>query len=134
MAPSGTDSNIVNSGEATVVSLAQSVALIHRQCEEILNRLNAVREELSQLAVRESELRVVLERNTEYENQLDRLDKVIGKKATPDWIVAAIAGASLQVEPFPYTVIDRVLPGYLYDALMRGLRSEERRVGKEGRS
>ena len=121
MAPSGTDSNIARSDEASVTSLAQSVSLIQRQCEEILNRLDAMREELSQLAVRESELRVILERNTEYEGQLDRLDKVIGKKATPDWIVAAIAGASLQLEPFPYTVIDRVLPGYLYDALLRGL-------------
>ena len=121
MTPLGTDSNIARSDEASVASLAQSVSLIQRQCEEILNRLDAMREQLSQLAVRESELRVILERNTEYEGQLDRLDKVIGKKATPDWIVAAIAGASLQLEPFPYTVIDRVLPGYLYDALLRGL-------------
>ena len=97
MAPSGTDSNIARSDEASVASLAQSVSLIQRQCEEILTRLNAMREELSQLAVRESELRVILERNTEYEGQLARLDKVIGKNATPDWIVTAIAGAPLQL-------------------------------------
>jgi hypothetical protein len=107
MALSNPDSSAV-SGDASVASLAQAVALVQRQCEEILQRVDTLSEQLSQLAVRESELRVILERNTEYEGQLDRLDKVIGKKDTPDWIVAAIAGASLQVEPFPYIVIDRV--------------------------
>ncbi|MGH9255013.1 MAG: hypothetical protein ACRD3C_10635, partial [Vicinamibacterales bacterium] len=121
MALPSTGPNIIRSDDASVASLAQAVALIQRQCEEILSQVNALSEQLSQLSVRESELRAILERNTENESQLDRLDKVIGKKATPDWVVAAIAGAPLHLEPFPYTVIDRLLPGYLYDSLLRGL-------------
>jgi hypothetical protein len=120
VAPSSTDSNVV-SGDSSVASLTEAVALIRRQCEEILNRVNALSEQLAQLAVRESELRVILERNTECELQMERLDKVRRKKATPERVAAAIAGAQLHFDPFPYTVIEDLLPAYLYDALLRGL-------------
>ncbi len=65
MALPSTGPNIIRSDDASVASLAQAVALIQRQCEEILSQVNALSEQLSQLSVRESELRAILERNTE---------------------------------------------------------------------
>jgi len=121
MALSGTDPNIVRADDAGVASLAQAVALIQRQCEEILNRVDALREQLSQLTARESELRMILERNTEFEPQLERLGKLLRKRTTPDRVTAAIGDAQLHLEPFPYAVIDGVLPDHLYDSLLRGL-------------
>jgi hypothetical protein len=116
-----TDPNIANSGDASVASLTEAVALIQRQCEEILNQVNAMSEQLSQLAGRESELRKILERDSECESHLDRLAQVLRKKAIPDRLKASIDQAQLHLEPFPYTVIDSVLPGSLYDSLLRGL-------------
>ena len=92
-----------------------------QQFEEILTRIDALSQQLAELAARESELRAVLERNSELEPHMDRLDKVLRKKTTPERIQAAIDGATLHLEPCPYTVIDNVLPDSVYECLVRGL-------------
>ena len=116
-----TDSNVTPSGDAAVASLAEAIALVQRQCEEILSRVNAMNEQLAQLTVREQELRRILERDSEFEPHLERLGKLLRKKTTPGRIAAAIDRAQLHLEPFPYTVIDGLLPEELYNALLRGL-------------
>ena len=111
----------INTDDVSVASLAQSVSLIQRQCEDILNRINEMSGQLSQLAAREQELRIILERNTMLEPYLERLGKVIRKKAMPERILASIDKAPLQLDPCPYVVIDDLLPESMYDALVRGI-------------
>ena len=121
MTLSKTDSKVAPAGDATAVSIAEAIALIRRQCEEILERVNTMNEQLAQLTVRERELRRILERNSQYEPHLERLGKLVRKKMTPDRIAAAIDRADLHLDPFPYTVVDGLLPDELYGALVYGL-------------
>jgi DNA-binding FrmR family transcriptional regulator len=116
-------------------ALEHSVASIQRQCNAILEQVTAMREQLSQLARREAELRAVLERETELDAQLDRLGKVLRKTTTGEKVTAAIESATLHLEPFPYAVIDDLLPASLYDSLLTGLPPvelfENKPAGKE---
>ena len=102
----------------------------HQQYDEILEQLKAIRAELSELAARESELRAIMQRDTELETYLDRLNRTIGKKTTEQHVAAAIDGADLRMDPCPYAVIDNFLPGRLYDSLLRGIPPVEQFAGK----
>lgn len=101
--------------------LAQSVARVQRQCQEMLEQVKAMGAQLSHLAVRESELRAVIERDTELDPQLDRLRKTLRKSTMDERIGAAIDGAELRLDPFPYAVIDGLLPRVFYEALLQGI-------------
>ena len=116
-----TDSNVARPGDASTASLAEAVTVVQRQCEEILKQIGTINEQLAQLTAREQELRKILVHNSQYEPHLDRLGKLLRKKALPDRIAASIDRAQLQLEPCPYTVIDGLLPEEHYDALLRGL-------------
>jgi hypothetical protein len=116
-----TDSNLTQSGDAAIASLAEAIALVQRQCEEILSRVDAMHEQLAQLTARELELRKILERDSEFEPHLERLGKLVRKKMMPVRIAEAIDRTQLHLEPFPYMVIDGLLPEELYNALVRGL-------------
>src|SRR5688500_12057567 len=74
-------------------ALAHTVALVQQQCQEILAQVKAMREEMSQLSVREGELRAVLERATEMDAHLDRLKKTLRKTTMAQRVQAAIEGA-----------------------------------------
>jgi len=97
------------------------VALLQQQCADILEQVTAMRGELSRLAVRESELRAVAERNTELELHLDRLQKALRKTTTMEDVATAIRGAELHLEPCPYILVDHLVGAQLYDALLTGI-------------
>ena len=106
-----------------------------QQLGEILAQVTALREQVSQLAERESELRAVLERETELEPQLVRLGKILRKAVLVEQPAAAVANATLHLEPYPYTVIDDLLPDMFYDALLMGIPPvelfEHKPIGKQ---
>ena len=91
-------------------------------------------DQVTQLAAREAELRLVLERNTALELIIDR-GTDIEKSTNGQKVAAAIDGAELHLEPFPYTIIDKLLPHQLYNSLLRGIPPSElfaaRAPGKE---
>jgi hypothetical protein len=89
--------------------------------EDILAELKALRDEVAQLRVREGELRAVLTRATELDAHLDRLNKTLRKTTMGERVTAAIESAEYHVKPFPYTVIDNLLPQVFYDALLQGI-------------
>jgi hypothetical protein len=121
MAVSKTGPPIGNAADSSIASLADSIADLRQQCQEILGQINAMGEQLSQLVTRETELRLILERDTELEPHMERLGKTMRKATTADRIAEAIGRAALQVDPFPYSVIDGLLPDRLYESLVRGL-------------
>lgn len=92
-----------------------------KQIAAMAGQIAALREELSHVTRRESELRAVLERETELDANLDRLTKVMRKSNMVERITESIEAAPMRLDPFPYTVIDDVLPQSLYDALLLGI-------------
>jgi len=105
----------------SMASITDSIEGLRRQCNEILSRVDAISDQLSQLVARESELRLILERDTELEPHMERLGKTMRKVTTAQRIADAVGRAPLQLEPFAYSVIDGFLPDRLYESLVRGL-------------
>jgi hypothetical protein len=101
--------------------LERSVATVQQQCDALLQQMTTIRAELSELTGRETVLRAVLERNNELEPYVERLRKILGKIKMANEPIVAIDSATLHLEPFPYAVIDHVLPSAFYDALLTGL-------------
>lgn len=121
MAIPNTDPAVAGLADEGTAAVAQSVALVQQQYADMLEQVKAMRDELSRLAVRESELRVVIERDTELDAQLARLDKTLRRTILAEKVAAAIGGAELRLEPFPYIVVDDLVPAGLYDALLKGI-------------
>ena len=101
--------------------LEGSVAAVQQQCDAILKQMTAMRTELSELAGREKALRSVIERNTELEPYLEKVRKILGKLKMANEPIVAIDRAELHLEPFPYAVIDHLLPAAFYDSLLKGI-------------
>jgi hypothetical protein len=113
--------SVASRTDETTASLAESVALVQRQCAEILGQIAAMNDRLSELAVRESELRAVLERDADLEPHTAHLRQTLKKPGFPEHVRAAIDRAPLHLDPFPYTVIEDLLPSSLYRCALRGL-------------
>jgi len=124
---------VVSGGEETS-SHPASVASTE-QIAALVEQVTALREEVARLTERESELRAVLERETLLDAQMDRLDKTLRKTTMAERVTAAIERATLHLDPFPYTVIDELLPQIFYDSLLTGIPPvelfEHKPVGKQ---
>jgi hypothetical protein len=101
--------------------LEQSLTAVQQQCEAMLRQMTEMRTELSELTGREKVLRAILERNNELEPYEERLRKILGKIKMANEPVVAIDSATLHLEPFPYAVVDHVLPAAFYNALLTGI-------------
>ena len=121
MAILSTDTDVAGPTGEGAGTVAQSVALVQRQCDDILEQVKAMRHELSQLAMRESELRAVIERDTELDAQIDRLQKTLRKTTPVEKVSATLDGAELHLDPFPYIVVDDLTGPGLYAALLKGI-------------
>ena len=102
-------------------SAAEPLALLRQQSEAILEQLKALSDQVSRLTLRESQLRAVLQRDAELEGHHARLVEVVGKTGIGSHIERAVRRAELHLDPFPYSVVDDVLPADLYGCLLRGI-------------
>ena len=96
------------------------VARIEQQCAELLEQMKALSARLDESARRESQLRALIARDIELQDQLPALEQVLNASRT-DHIARVIERALLERHPFPYIAVDDVLPRELYWALIRGL-------------
>ena len=106
---------------ATALRPTTHAGLVNGQYKEILEQLKGITDRLSDLARRESQLRAVLQRNSQLEAYQDSLHAVLGRTDTSAHITNAIRRAQLCPDPFPYAVIDDVLPADLYRCLLKGI-------------
>ena len=116
-----TKSGGVQSDDDSVASLSESVALVQQQCGEILDQIKTINDRLSDLTARESETRAVLRGDADLEPHQATLQRVVSKRDTTDFVAAAVKGAPLKLEPFPYVVVDDLLPSTLYRCLLKGI-------------
>lgn len=96
------------------------IARLERQCAEILSEMQALNGRLAESARREAQLRAIVQRDIALEDRLAELDQVLADSRS-NHIARVIDRAQLELQPFPYIVVDDVLPRELYWALIRGL-------------
>jgi hypothetical protein len=113
--------NVGHEEAARVQGLVASVAALQQQCQDILKELRAVNDRVAQLTMRESQLRAVLRRDAELDVDAERLQKIIGKTDIGKHVANAIDRAELHVDPFPYAVVDDLLPRHFYKVLLKAL-------------
>ncbi|HEY6508238.1 MAG TPA: hypothetical protein VIY56_09510 [Vicinamibacterales bacterium] len=88
----------------------------------IEQQIRGLSEELQAARLRESQLRAVMQRNLELEDEEATLrDQMKDLDGIRRHVQAAFAATELHLEPFPYAVVDNLLPPWLYDALLTGL-------------
>ncbi len=119
---------LFESGKARLLTRVRGIsdpavrfARLERQHREILEQLTQLNQQLSDAARRESQLRAILARDAELEDQLPRLDQMLADERTGPHVIRAIERAPLNTHPFPYAVVDDVLPRDLYGAVIRSL-------------
>ena len=87
----------------------------------LADRLDAVTQRLDELGLRERQLRAVQRADARLDHRERELDEVLRPEAIASHVRAAIASATLKIDPFPYAVVDNLFPDAFFDALIRGL-------------
>jgi hypothetical protein len=114
MAISKPSSSVVTAADEAIAPLADTIAELKRQNEQLAQQVQVLTGQVARL-------QAVAERDTDLEPFLGKLGYTIQKQTTPQRVADAVDGAKLQLEPFPYTVIDDLLPITVYRALLRGI-------------
>src|SRR5688572_5202310 len=104
----------VQTADGPTAALTEVIADLKQQNEQLAQQVRT-------LAGQVARLQAVAERDTELEPLLDKLRYTIGKQANAARVTAAVDAAPLKLEPFPYTVVDDLLPITVYRALLRGI-------------
>ena len=107
--------------DSVSADVTTALARIEQRQEELLQQVKTMSGQLAQVTRREAELRLVLKRNLDLDPHVERLLRRLDKPATRVATAAAIDGAELHVEPFPYIIVDNLLPHQHYSALLRGI-------------
>ena len=99
----------------------KSLESLSAQLASTTRELRSVNDTLATLKLRESQLRAVLRRDAELEDDTAALPALLNRQGIAEHIAAAIESAELRSDPFPHMVIENLLPDDLYDAIIRGL-------------
>jgi hypothetical protein len=106
----------------TVEQRLERMAIDQREQSETLRTgLANLAHETAVLRVKESQLRAVTRRDGEMEHKLQELEQIIQDPGAEQHIACAVARATLKTDPFPYVIVDDLLPAPLYDALLAGM-------------
>ena len=132
----------VRSLVATVKQLERQVSTLRSQQEELLARVDEIRrtarqtetlvgkvgsieEKLDELALRERQLRAIQRADARLDERERDLDRLLQPDTIAAHVRAAIAAATVHDDPFPYAVVDNLLPDAVFEALIRGLPPSE---------
>lgn len=106
-------------------TLTSSVDALVQQQRQVQEELRALRETVAGLVRRESQLRAVLRRNAELDGEIPRLERIVANPDLEAHVQRAVAAAELKTHPFPFAIVDDLLPQDCYDALLEGIPPEE---------
>jgi uncharacterized coiled-coil protein SlyX len=99
----------------------KSLESLAAQLASTTRELRTVNDTLTTLKLRDSQLRAVLRKDAELEDDTLALPALLNRPGIGDHITGAIESAALQLDPFPHIVVENLLPDDLYDALILGL-------------
>ena len=105
--------------------MPERMTRLERQSQEILERISAIQATLSGIALRESQLRAVFNREAELEPEEPRLNAIIASDGIQAHVTRAVARSTVHAEPFPHAIVDDVLPKELYASVLKGLPPSE---------
>jgi hypothetical protein len=105
----------------TLARLVKSSEDDRRQIRELLESISRLESELATVTRRERQLRAIAVADAELEPKSRRLDQILDYNTISAHVRAAVAAAPLRDDPFPYAVVDGLLPDTLYNALVDGL-------------
>ncbi len=90
--------------------------------EGLAQQLKDMANELQVARLKESQLRAVMQRSLELDGQEAKLEnRLKDVEGITQHVRQAFANIEVVPEPFPYAVVDSVLPQWLYDSLLTGL-------------
>jgi len=94
----------------------------HRSdADGIATQLAALGRDISELRLRESQLRAIARRDAELERRLPQLEHVLDEPIAVAHVGGRIAAAPLRLHPFPHIVVDDLLPARVYEALLEAI-------------
>jgi hypothetical protein len=88
---------------------------------ELVGELRGVKEQLTRVSLRESQLRAILQADVEQQRYFDRLDGILREKRIAKQFRAAMDAAVLVTDPFPYAIVENLFPPLFYKALIAGI-------------
>ena len=83
--------------------------------------VRALTQTLREVSLRERQLRAIARTDAELDASERELDTILRPSAVSSHVRSAIASTTLHEDPFPYAVVDNLLPDNCYDALIRRL-------------
>jgi hypothetical protein len=88
---------------------------------ELVGELRGVKEQLTRVSLRESQLRAILQADVEQQRYYERLDGILREKRIAKQFRAAMDAAVLVTDPFPYAIVENLFPPLFYKALIAGI-------------
>ena len=105
----------------TLARLVNSAEDDRHQIRELRQSVTRLESELATVTRRERQLRAIALADAELERKSRRLDQILQHHGISTHVRGAVAAAPLYEDPFPYVVVDGLLPDALYAALIDGL-------------
>ena len=87
----------------------------------LTTQIGSLERKVGEVALRERQLRAIAQSDIELEPGERDLDAILQPAPVVAHVRGAVAAATLHHNPFPYAVVDNLLPQACYDALIRGL-------------
>jgi hypothetical protein len=105
----------------TLALLVKSSEDDRRCLRELQESVTRLRSELAEVTRRERQLRAIALADARLEDKSRALERILDDLSIAAHVRAAVAAAPLHEDPFPYAVVDRLLPDAVYRALIDGL-------------
>jgi len=88
---------------------------------ELAAAVSQLNQTIAKLALRESQLRAIMEADAALEDANAKLDDIVGDASVAQHVRDAVAGSKLRLDPFPHVIVKNLFPAALYKALIKGL-------------
>jgi hypothetical protein len=106
----------------TLDGIRQELSIVGTRIRQEISIVGTIRKDLDALIIRETQLRAVALADLGLEGALPALDALLSKPEPIDaHIRSAIAAAVRHDSPYPYTIVDNVLPREVFNAVIKGL-------------
>ena len=106
----------------TLARLHKTDEKLQQQVDALIGEVRALKTQLDQANTRERQIRAVLKAECgSSDDEVMRFEAALKDARIEQHVSASVGSASLHLEPFPYCIVDNLLPDWYYDALIAAL-------------